>query len=368
VGRAHLAGTQGNAAAPSAPRRILHVDLHPFFVSVERAADPALRKVPVVVGGGDVDGVVAAASDEARAAGVRTGQSMAAALALCPTAVVRAGDLATYARVSDEVTAVLLKASRRVERPSADEAYVDLGRLGGASPVALAESIKAELQQRLDLDASLGLASSRIAARVASCWARPRGLLVVIPGYESRFLAGQELSFLTELPPHAAAALRKVGIETLGALREAEDAVVAGAVGQALAQRIRREARGEDEEPIEVAAPPVWVQEEAPVRDGRADAESLSGMLSALADRAARRIRCFGLAAGNVAVEVERVKGVASDRRDLTPETPLAHPEDVAAAVREAAEPLLTPAAGVKTLRVRLSKLRRPVEDAPLFA
>jgi DNA polymerase-4 len=367
VGRAHPVNSQGNAAA-APPRRILHVDLHPFFVSVERAADPALRKVPVIVGGGDASGVVAAASDEAQAAGVKAGQSMAAALALCPEAVVRAGDLATYARVSDEVTAVLLQASRRVERPSSDEAYVDLGRLGGASPVALAESIKAELQQRLNLDASLGLASSRIAARVASCWARPRGLLVVIPGYESRFLASQKLTFLPELPPHAEAALRKAGFETLGALRDAEEAAVAAVVGQAMAHRVQRAARGEDEEPIEVAAPPVWVQEEAAVRDGRADAEALTEMLAALGDRAARRIRCYGLAAGTVAVEVERARGFGSDRRDLTFDTPLAQPEEVAAAVREAAEPLITPPAGVKTLRVRLARLRKPVDSAPLFA
>jgi DNA polymerase-4 len=108
-------------------RLILHVDLDPFFVSVERSMDPALRGRPVVIGGdGHSLGFVAAASEEARAAGVRVGLPLAQAQRLVPQAAFRRGDLDTYGRISEEVTAVLLAASRRVERPSADEAFVDL--------------------------------------------------------------------------------------------------------------------------------------------------------------------------------------------------------------------------------------------------
>ena len=103
--------------AKAVPRRrsILHLDLQPFFVSVERALDPALRDRPVVIGGRpDGSGVVAAASREAKAAGVREGQPLAVARRTCPQAVFRPGDLEAYARVSQEVTSLLLAASRRV--------------------------------------------------------------------------------------------------------------------------------------------------------------------------------------------------------------------------------------------------------------
>jgi DNA polymerase-4 len=158
-------------------RRILHVDLDPFFVSVERRLDPSLRGVPVIVGSATGSaGVVAAASAEARAAGVQPGQSLGRARQLCPNAILRPGDFESYARFSEDVTSILLL-SRRVERPSTDEAYVDLTPDPPhlANPVAAAEGIKDDIQRRLGLDASLGLAASRLAARVASTGAKPRG-------------------------------------------------------------------------------------------------------------------------------------------------------------------------------------------------
>src|SRR5262245_51604304 len=116
-------------------RSILHLDLQPFFVSVERALDPGLRDSPVVIGGRpDGSGLVAAASHEARAAGVREGQPLAAARRACPGAVFLPGDLEAYARASQDVTTLLLTFSRRIERPSADEAYLDLTREGDAAP------------------------------------------------------------------------------------------------------------------------------------------------------------------------------------------------------------------------------------------
>ncbi len=131
-------------------RTILHVDLDPFFVSVERSLDPSLRGRPVVVGGDGAGlGFVAAASEEARQAGVRVGMPVAQARLACPAAAFRRGDLDVYGRCSEEVTAVLLAASRRVERPSADEAFVDLTAEGPAdtTPVRAAESIRDELQR-----------------------------------------------------------------------------------------------------------------------------------------------------------------------------------------------------------------------------
>ena len=131
---------------------------------------------------------------------------------------------------------MLLAASRRVERPSADEAFVDLtpDSPGEPPPVRAAETIRDELQRRLGLDASLGLASSRLAARIASGWARPRGLLVVLPGYELSFLAGKPIAAL-ELPPPLQSALERAGLTTLGQLADADERALTAVAGPAAA-------------------------------------------------------------------------------------------------------------------------------------
>lgn len=351
----------------SAQRSILHVDLDPFFVSVERSLDVSLRGRPIVVGGDGQSGVVAAASAEARERGVTPGQSLAAARRACPEAVFRPGDLDAYARVSEEVTRILLSVSRRVERPSADEAFADLTAERPADPgaVRLAEQVKDELQRRLRLDASLGLASSRIAARVASSWARPRGLLVVIPGYEESFLARQPVTALPDLPPHIEAALERAGLRTLGDLVAADDASLRAAVGAA-ADALRASARGVGEAPIALTAPPSWVLEEAPVRDPRSDRAEILGVLDALAVRACQRLRPHGLRAESLSVEVRRGGG-RSLRRSEVVVPGVADEATARGVVRSLAGPLLEPPVGVVGLAVRLARLTRTPDQAPLF-
>jgi DNA polymerase-4 len=342
------------------------VDLDPFFVSVERSFDPTLRGRPLVVGGG-LGGVVAAASTEARAAGVTAGQSLALARRLCPEAVVRPGDLETYARISDEVTTVLLSVSRRVERPSADEAYVDLTPDSSSAPlpVSAAEHVKDELQRRLRLEMSLGVASSRLAARVASRWARPRGLLVVLPGYEARFLAEQTVAVLPELPPHLEALLANAGIHTIGELIAADEATLAAVLGGAAARRLRETALCHDEPPVAVAAPPTWISEETHIRDRRTDRAALLDVVVGLAARAARRLRPFDLAAGTVAVSVHRK--TQSLRRSEEVRPAVADEATVQQMARKLAEPLVEPAAGIGAIEVRLTRLVRTSPQSPLF-
>ena len=348
-------------------RHILHVDLDPFFVNVERSLEPSLRGRAVIVGGGQASGLVAVASAEARQAGVLPGQTMAAARRLCPEAVVREGDFETYARFSEEVSAILLAASRRVERPSTDEAYVDLTpeHPGAAAPVTAVETIKDELQRRLGLDASLGLASSRLAARIASSWAKPRGLLLVIPGYEASFIARQPLHALADLPTHLAVALERAGLTTLGQVSESTAPALAALVGPAVAARLREAARGEGEEPVPVSAPPASLQEEAVIRDRRTDRRALEDVLDALARRACRRLRPFGLRTRLVTVEVRRPAD--SLRRSDTFSPGLADEETVASVVRGLAEPLVEPADSVRAVQVRLGRLETPGSQAPLF-
>ena len=347
-------------------RSILHVDLDPFFVSVERSLDASLGGRPLVVGGdGQGMGFVAAASEEARAKGVRVGQPLGQARALCPDAAFRRGDLDAYGHVSEEVTAVLLAASRRVERPSADEAFVDLTPEGaeGPPPIRAAETIRDELQRRLRLDVSLGLASSRLAARVASGWAKPRGLLVVLPGYEHSFLSGKPLSALG-LPPHLEAALARAGFTTLGQLAR-DEAPLAAAVAPPVAARLRAAARGENEPPVAPAAPPSSLQEETTIRDRRSDRVALEEVAEALARRVARRLKPFRLSAGALTVEVRRPTETLRRSESFSPG--LSDVEAIASLARALVEPLIDSPEGVRAMQVRLARLEPPSAQAPLF-
>lgn len=348
------------------PRNILHVDLDSFFVSVERSLDPSLRGRALVVGGAGSEGVVAAASAEARNGGVRVGMSLAEARRLAPDAAYKPGELDAYARVSEEVTALLLSASRRVERPSIDEAYVDLTPEGPQSPgpVQAAERLKDEFQRRLGLDASFGLATSRLAARVASGRARPRGLLIVLPGYEESFLARQPLAVLDELPPHLERALAGAGLLTLGDVAGCDGAKLADLVGRA-AGRLREAAAGRGETPIAVTAPPAWIQEELPVRDRAPDAAGLAELLDGLVQRACRRLKPFGLAVGSLSVEVTR--GAAAERRSENLWPGSSDADTLAMVASALAAPLFEPPVSVRGVSLRLSKLHKPARQEPLF-
>lgn len=347
-------------------RSVLHVDLDPFFVSVERSHEASLRGRPVVIGGDrHGQGVVAAASDEARQHGVRAGLAISEARRLCPAAAFLNGDLDRYGRVSEEVTAVLLAASRRVERPSADEAFVDLtpDSPGEPPPMRAAETIRDELQRRLGLDASLGLASSRLAARIASGWARPRGLLAVLPGYELSFLAGKPLAEL-ELPRPLQSALERAGLATLGQVAGADERALTAAAGPD-AERLRRASRGEDERPVAIAAAPAFLQEEATIRDRRSDARALEDVAFSVARRAARRLKPFRLAAASLSIEVRRAN--ETSRRSLALRPALSDEDALAERACALAAPLLEPAEGVRCVVVRLARLEPPFAQAPLF-
>jgi DNA polymerase-4 len=229
--------------------------------------------------------------------------------------------------------------------------------------VRAAETIRDELQRRLGLDASLGLASSRLAARVASAWARPRGLLVVLPGYERSFVAPKPVGLLG-LPPHLDAALERAGFSTLGQIQEANEAALTAALGPAAA-RVRQAARGEAEPEIEVAAPPAFLQEEAPVRDRNSDAVALTLIAESLARRAARRLRPFRLGARAVVLEVRRSRETV--RRAVTLPDASVDADRLAEAVRGLAPGLVDPPVGVRGLLVRLARLELPGTQAPLF-
>ena len=173
-------------------RTVFHVDMDAFFVSVEELFDPSLKGKPVVVGGRPNErGVVAAASYEARKFGVHSALPLRTAYKLCPHAVFVDGHPERYREYSGKVHEVLKCFSPQVEMASIDEAYLDMTgtELLLGPPLRAAHALHQAMQEATTLNCSIGIASSRLVAKVASDLAKPNGVLWVIPGQEARFLA-----------------------------------------------------------------------------------------------------------------------------------------------------------------------------------
>jgi DNA polymerase IV (DinB-like DNA polymerase) len=189
--------------------------------------------------------------------------------------------------------------------------------------------------------------------------------VVVLPGYEMLFLAGKPVSFLEDLPPHLEAALERLQLHTLGELAAAEPERLGAAVGPTAAQLLQAAARGEEEDPVALAAPPAWIQEHAVVRDRRSDRTALLSVIDGLVSRACRRLRPFRLGAQAIVVEAARREGTS--RRSDVFAAPVADEERLAGVARELSEGLLEPAAGIRSLTLRLSRLEAPGHQRTLF-
>lgn len=251
----------------AATRTILHVDLDAFFVAVEQVRDPGLRGKPVIVGGDpDGRGVVATASYEARVYGISSGMALSSARRLCPDAIFVRGDFRAYEDASRRFHGILRDFSPLVEPGGLDEAYVDvtgcqpvidaLSGERGAEPKSAQEvgrlagqAIRARVRKELELAASVGIATGRTLAKIASDVAKPDGMLVVPAGEEAAFLAPRPVRDLPGLGPAAEASLARLGVRTLGQLAAMPASWLTerfGKWGPTLAER----ARGVDPTPV----------------------------------------------------------------------------------------------------------------------
>lgn len=233
-------------------RWVIHADLDAFFAAAEVLRRPDLSGKPVIVGGSPASrGVVAAASYEARAYGVRSAMPMAQAVRLCPDAVIVRPDGDWYRHLSERFRSILSEYSPLVEVVSIDEAYLDVSgsdRLFGGA-VELARLLKAHVRRELGLAVSLGVASNKLVAKIASDLDKPDGLRVVAQGEEAATFASLPIERLPGIGAKAGALLRAQGIQTLGELAAAPDILLRPVAGGDV-DRLRRRARGEDTRPV----------------------------------------------------------------------------------------------------------------------
>ncbi len=233
-------------------RRILHIDMDAFYASVEQRDDPTLRGKPIAVGGDAAHrGVVAAASYEARAFGVRSAMPMARAVRLCPTLIVVPLNFTRYRAVSQAVFEIFRSVTTLVEPLSLDEAYLDVTENAWDEPLgqAVAQRLKTEIREATGLTASAGVAPNKFLAKVASAWKKPDGLTVIAPQRVDQFLRKLPVDALWGVGPVTARRLRDQGIVRVIDVRTADPAALRAAVGSQ-ADWLRQLSQGIDDRPV----------------------------------------------------------------------------------------------------------------------
>ena len=292
-------------------RLICHVDMDAFFVSVEELFDPSLIGKPVVVGGkADQRGVVAAASYGARKFGVHSAMPLRTASRLCPQAIFVEGHPERYREYSKKVFAILNRFSPQVEMASIDEAYLDLTgteRLHGP-PLQAAHLLHEAIGSATKLKCSLGLASSRLVAKVSSDQAKPNGVLYILPGQEANFLAPLEVRKIPGVGKKTEASLHQLGIHRVGDLAALDEAFLAarfGRWGMALADKARGEdAGGWFDSPVGADEAPKSISHETTYGEDTADRDRLETTLLKLSEMVAKRLREHGLYARTIQLKL----------------------------------------------------------------
>jgi len=267
----------------------MHADLDSFYASVEQRDEPALRGRPVIVGGG----VVLAASYEAKACGVRTAMGGSRARALCPQAVVVPPRMSAYSEASKEVFAIFERTSPLVEAVSIDEAFLDVRGLGHilGSPTEIAARLRAEVRDEVGLPITVGLASTKFLAKVASGVAKPDGMLVIPVGSELSFLHPLPVERLWGVGRVTSAKLRGRGISTVREVAALGERALIDMLGRASGRQLA--ALADNRDPRRVRRRPrrrsIGAQR-ALGRRARAPAE-IQAALMTLIDRVSRRLR-----------------------------------------------------------------------------
>ena len=307
-------------------RKTLHVDMDAFFVSVEEALDPSLKGKPVIVGGDpDGRGVVAAASYAVRRYGVHSAMPIAQAKRLCPHAIFLSGSHRRYSEYSAKVFEILKRYSPLVEPMSLDEAFVDLTgceRLHG--PVLKsAEKIRNEILEALGLNASIGIASNKLLAKIASAYCKPNGMLWIAPGMEQRFLAPLPIQRIPGIGPKGGAELRRMGIKSVGDLARLPLELLEEAYGK-WGVSLYSKARGISDSPvIGDTEDPRTISRETTLETDSADPLFLESTLSYLTEKAAGQLRESKLFARTVMLKL-RYSDFKTVTRSKTLEMPTA--------------------------------------------
>ena len=353
----------------TAQRAILHVDMDAFYTSVEQRDDPELRGKPVVVGGDNNRGVVAAASYEVRKFGVRSAMPMSEARRRCPDLIRVAPRMSHYKAVSSQIFAVFNEFTPMVEGLSLDEAFLDVTAsrtLHGSGP-NIARAVKNRILERTHLTASVGVAENKLVAKIASDLDKPDGVVIVTPDNLRSILDPLPVSVIPGIGKKTLTRLHDVGIRTVADLRLASDHSIEPIFGK-YAQRTRERAAGIDNRPVVSDREEKSISAEETFSTDLSDRKDMDRELLALSETTARRLRKSQLQAGTVQVKIRQ-----SDFQTFTRQRSLRPPVSNTDQIFGVAQELLSiwlednPDMRIRLLGVGGSRLS-PAEQRDLFA
>jgi len=340
-------------------RAILHVDMDAFYASVEQRDNPDLKGKPVIVGWPGNRGVVAAASYEVRRFGVRSALPMHAAMRLCPQAICVKPRMQQYKDVSRQVFAVFREFTQIVEGLSLDEAFLDISQSADSidAAVTIAKLIKARIRETTQLTASVGVASNKLVAKIASDLAKPDGLSVVTLERTHEVLDSLPVRRLPGLGGKTGAKVDALGIQTLGQLRVAADAELWPIFGR-YTQRVRERAAGIDDRAVAPDLEDKSISAEDTFDIDIANPQRLFAELARLSELTCTRMRAKRLVAACVTVKIRR-----HDFATFTRQKSIAPPTSETRTISNVAQELLAgwlneqPRARLRLLGVGVSHL-----------
>jgi DNA polymerase IV len=348
-------------------RTILHADLDAFYASVEELDDPSLIGRAVIVGGRRGDrGVVSAASYAARRHGVHSVMPLRTAARLCPQGVFVVGRPERYRELSTQVMAILASYTPLLEPISLDEAFLDVTaslRAFGTGE-AIAREIKHRVKSETGLVVSVGVATNKLCAKVASDLRKPDALVVVPPGAEAAFLAPLPVGRLWGVGPQARQALLDYGVETIGQLAALPDGTLRRRFGSHGAELAAR-ARGLDADPVEPLHDPKSIGHEHTFDRDTASSARLEATLLDLAESVASRLRHHDLAAGAVQLKL-RYEGFETLTRQMPLPRQVREAEPLHAAALTLLHRTLVAGRGVRLIGLTAINLS-PVQQLTLF-
>ena len=358
-------------------RTILHVDMDAFFVSVEMRRHPELVGQPVVVGGAGSRGVVAAANYEARRYGVFSAMSSSKARQLCPHAVFLSGDYAEYSKVSQQVHAIFGQFTPFIEPIALDEAFLDVtGSINlFGDGTAIGWKIKEQIQNELELPCSVGVATSKFIAKLASKKAKPiptsggikegHGVLLIVPGEELAFLHPLPVQSLWGVGPATLAKLDRLGVRLVGDLVALGEETLIRAVGKAHGRHLFALSNGIDDRSVQTVRDLKSIGHEETFSHDITDRAAMRREIVRLTDAVSSRLRAHESAARTLTLKI-RYSNFETITRSITPGSPLAS----APAMVKALDPLLEkidPTIGVRLIGVSVSGFVEPVEQLSLL-
>jgi DNA polymerase-4 len=336
-------------------RCIFHIDLDAFFVSVEQALKPTLKRKPVIVGGDpERRGVVASASYEARPFGIHAGMPLSKARLLCPQAIFIRSHFSLYKDASAKFMKILGDFSPHIEPLGFDEAYLDV--TGCKEPYGslqkLALAIKERINEELKLTASVGIATCKVVAKIASDLCKPDGLLEIAPGDEQAFLNPLPIAKLPGVGKKTEQALKEIGVTTIGELASLPLDTIKRQFGSTGAV-IHSYARGIDDREVEAPGEAKSISQQLTFARDTLDRNFLEANLHNLCQEVCQELRSQNKKARCIAIRLRY-----ADFKTITRQVNLKEASDVTQVIFTTSQHLLSKALAQQEKPVRLIGIR----------